>query len=253
MVLERGGVDCKMYLMTSLEMILFYSIHVMFSPISISASQPEPKCHIDLRFQLSHSWGRGCTSVRTKMSHWPQIYTFPFLGEGVYISENQNVTLTSDLHFPIPGVGWGWGWNLRSMWHFSSGWCTPGYIRSHSNFLQVFQSWNENACFWIMFNFWWSAGLVDGLESHLPPLSSQKSEMLIFGLHSTSDDQPSNPSNESQPKCDKRPLSHQKNEILIFINYVQLLMIGQAIRVMKVDQNAKKWHVVSVRVFCCFS
>ena len=34
------------------------------------------------------------------------------------------------------------------------------------------------------------ARLVDGLEPHLPTLSSQKNEMLIFGLHSTSDDQP---------------------------------------------------------------
>ena len=41
-----------------------------------------------------------------------------------------------------------------------------------------------------MFNFWWLAGLVDGLESHPPPLSSQKIEMLMFGLRSTSDDQP---------------------------------------------------------------
>ena len=40
-----------------------------------------------------------------------------------------------------------------------------------------------------MFNFWWSAGLVDELESHLPPLSNQKNEVLIFGLCSTSDDQ----------------------------------------------------------------
>ena len=47
-----------------------------------------------------------------------------------------------------------------------------------------------NAHFWITFNFWWSARLVDGLKPHLPPLSSHKSEMLIFGLHSTSDDQP---------------------------------------------------------------
>ena len=46
------------------------------------------------------------------------------------------------------------------------------------------------AHFWITFNFWWSAGLVDGLEPHLPPLSSQKNKMLIFGLHSTSDDRP---------------------------------------------------------------
>ena len=29
--------------------------------------------------------------------------------------------------------------------------------------------------------------------------------MLIFGLRSSSDDRPSNPSNESQPKYDKRP------------------------------------------------
>ena len=47
------------------------------------------------------------------------------------------------------------------------------------------QKWNAH--FWITFNFWWSAGLVNGLEPHLPPLSSQKHEMLIFGLHSTSD------------------------------------------------------------------
>ena len=45
--------------------------------------------------------------------------------------------------------------------------------------------WNTH--FWITFNFWWSAGLVDGPKPHSPPLSSQKSEMLIFVLHSTSD------------------------------------------------------------------
>ena len=45
-----------------------------------------------------------------------------------------------------------------------------------------------SAHFWIMFNFWWLAGLVDGLKPHPPPLSRQKNEMLIFGLHSTSDD-----------------------------------------------------------------
>ena len=46
------------------------------------------------------------------------------------------------------------------------------------------------------------------------PLSA---EMLILGLHSTSDDQPSNLSNESQTKCDKRPPKSSKNEMLIFI------------------------------------
>ena len=39
-----------------------------------------------------------------------------------------------------------------------------------------------------MFNFWWLAGLVDGLETRLPPLSSQKNKILIFGLCLTSDD-----------------------------------------------------------------
>ena len=37
-----------------------------------------------------------------------------------------------------------------------------------------------NASFWIMFNFWWLAGLVGVLEPHPPPLSTQKHEMLVF-------------------------------------------------------------------------
>ena len=45
-----------------------------------------------------------------------------------------------------------------------------------------------NACFWITFNFWWSIRLVNGLKPHLPPLSNQKNDMLIFGLRSTSYD-----------------------------------------------------------------
>ena len=40
-------------------------------------------------------------------------------------------------------------------------------------------------------------------------------EMLIFGLHSTSDDWLSNPSNESQLKCGKRPPKAVNNEMLI--------------------------------------
>ena len=45
---------------------------------------------------------------------------------------------------------------------------------------------------------------------------SSKNEMLVFGLHSTSDDQLSNLSNESQLNCEKRPLKSSKNKILIF-------------------------------------
>ena len=40
--------------------------------------------------------------------------------------------------------------------------------------------------------------------------------MLIFGLRSTSDDQLSNPSNESCPKYEKMAAKSSKNEMLIF-------------------------------------
>ena len=42
---------------------------------------------------------------------------------------------------------------------------------------------------------------------------SSKNEMLIFGLRSTSDDWPSNPSNESCLKC-KEMATKSKNEML---------------------------------------
>ena len=113
-----------------------------------------------------------------------------------------------------------------------------------------------NAHFWIMFNFWWLARLVDGLKPHLLPLSSQKMKcsfldyfqfwvisqagrwtqtpsttplqpknaMLIFGLRSTSDDR-------SGWSMDLNPICHPsltKKMICSFLDYVQLLMIGQA-------------------------
>ena len=81
-----------------------------------------------------------------------------------------------------------------------------------------------NACFCITFNIWWSATLVDALEPHLPPLSSEKNEMLIFGLCSTSDDRPGW-SMDSNPICHPSPA---KNMICSFLGYVQLLMIGRA-------------------------
>ena len=40
--------------------------------------------------------------------------------------------------------------------------------------------------------------------------------MLIFELCSTSDDQLSDPNDESQLKCEKRPPKSSKNEMLIF-------------------------------------
>ena len=81
-----------------------------------------------------------------------------------------------------------------------------------------------NAHFWITFNFWCSAGLVDGFEPHLPPLSSHKNEMLIFGLRSTSDDW-LGWSMDLSPVCH---LSAAKKMKCSFLGYVQLLMISQA-------------------------
>ena len=82
------------------------------------------------------------------------------------------------------------------------------------------KEWNPH--FWIIFNFWWLAGLVEGLKPHPPPLSTQKNEMLIFGLRSTSDDWP-------DWSMDSNPIGHhssaaKKNEMLIF-GIRSLLMI----------------------------
>ena len=66
--------------------------------------------------------------------------------------------------------------------------------------------------------------LVDGLEPHLPPISSQKNEMLIFGLRSTSDDR-LGWSMDSNPVCHPSPAKKIKCS---FLDYIQLLMIGWA-------------------------
>ena len=83
-----------------------------------------------------------------------------------------------------------------------------------------------NACFWIMFNFWWLAGLVDGLEPDPPPLCSQKIKCLFLDYSSTSDDR-SSWSMDSNPICHPSPAKKIKSS---FLDYVQLLMIGWASR-----------------------
>ena len=51
------------------------------------------------------------------------------------------------------------------------------------------------------------------------PPKSLRNKMLIFGLCSTFDDQLSDSSDESWPKCKKGPLSHQKMKCS-FLDYV---------------------------------
>ena len=75
------------------------------------------------------------------------------------------------------------------------------------------------------------------------PPKSLKNKMFIFGLHSTSDDRPSDPSKKTSTKRQKNkkgPLSHQKIKCS-FLGYVQLLMIGQAIRAENVNRTINKW------------
>ena len=68
------------------------------------------------------------------------------------------------------------------------------------------------------------AGLVDGPEHHPPPLSSQKSEMLIFGLRSTSDEW-------AGWSMDLNPIRHPspaKKMKCSFLDYIQLLIFSWA-------------------------
>ena len=106
--------------------------------------------------------------------------------------------------------------------------------------LQPKKKWNAH--FLIMFNFWWSAGLVNGLEPHPPPISSQKHDMLNFGLHSTSDDQPGW-SMDSNPICNPSTATKVKCS---FLDYIQLLMISRAGRLTRTPSathlQPKKWN-----------
>ena len=78
------------------------------------------------------------------------------------------------------------------------------------------KEWNAN--FWITSNFWWLASQVDWLKPHLLPLSSQNNEMLIFGFHSTYDDQPGR-SMDWNPICHTSPGKKWKAHFTITFNF----------------------------------
>ena len=74
-----------------------------------------------------------------------------------------------------------------------------------------------------------------------PPKSSTN-KMFVFGLHSTSDDWQGDPSKKCWPKCIKNKkghLSHRKIKCS-FLDYIQLLMIGQTISAKKNELKHKK-------------
>ena len=122
---------------------------------------------------------------------------------------------------------------------------------------EVIKKWKTH--FYTTFNFWWLAKWSKqqkSTEMQKRSPKSSKNEMLVFGLRSTSGDQPSN---ESRPKCDKSPPKSSKNEILIFI----LHSTSDDWPCNPSDESWSKCEkikccllgssIVSVRVFCCFS
>ena len=93
--------------------------------------------------------------------------------------------------------------------------------------------WNQKKNYLVRFELAWCPPPHPGLKKIF------KKWHVCFGLHSTSDDRPSDLSDQSWPKCQKGPLSHWKMKCS-FLDYVQLLLIGQVIWAMKVHWNAKK-------------
>ena len=81
-----------------------------------------------------------------------------------------------------------------------------------------------NAHFWITFNFWWSAGLVDRLKPHLPPLSTHK--MKCSFLHYVQLVMISQPGQWTRTPS-AIPLQTKK-VICSFLYYIQVLIIGWA-------------------------
>ena len=127
---------------------------------------------------------------------------------------------TNPMHHPSPAKKWN-----AHFWITFNFWWLARLVDGLEHHLPPFSSQKKwNAHLWIMFNFWWSAGLVDGLKPHAPPLSSQNNEMFIFGLRSTSDDQ-LGWSMGSNPIRHPSPAKKTKS---LLLDYVQLLIIGRA-------------------------
>ena len=89
----------------------------------------------------------------------------------------------------------------------------------------------------------WANNVDQNRKKWKRPPKSSKNKMFVFGLHSTSDDWPSNLSKKMLTKTQKNekgPLGHWKIKCS-FLDYVQFLMIGRVIWANNVDQNRKKW------------
>ena len=102
---------------------------------------------------------------------------------------------------------------------------------------------NKMKCFFLDYvHFWWLARLVEGLKPHLPPLSSQKNEMLTFGLRSL---WMISQAGQWTQTPSTTPLQPKKMKCS-FLDYVQLLMISWAGRWTQTPSTTpllpKKWN-----------
>ena len=109
------------------------------------------------------------------------IYRLPF---PVPLSDSMPEQKTGEFQFQMDMDIWTWTpsatplqpkkWNAH-FWIMLNFWWSAGLIDGPEPHLPPLSSQKKwNAHFWIMFNFWWLARLVNGLKPHLPPLSSQK-------------------------------------------------------------------------------
>ena len=111
-----------------------------------------------------------------------------------------------------------------------------------------------NAHFWIMFNFWWLAKQPKQQKStemwKKGTLSHQKMKCSFLDYVQLLMISQVIRSMKVNQNVKKGPLSHQKMKCSI-LNYIQLLMISQAI-LAKVDQNAKKGPLSHQKMKCSF-
>ena len=122
----------------------------------------------------------------------------------------------------------------------SDDWLAGQWTRTTSATALQPKKWNTH--FWIMFNFWWLAGLVDGLKPHLPPSPAKK--MKYFFLDTFNFWWSAGLVDGLKPHLP--PLSSQKKMKCSFSDYIQLLMIGQAGQWTQIPSatplQPKKWN-----------
>ena len=108
-------------------------------------------------------------------------------------------------------------WNAH-FWIMFNFWWLAGLVNGLKPHPPPLSSQKMKCSFWIMFNFWWSARLVNGLKPHPPPLSSQKNEneMLHFWIMFTEILWWSDAGLVNGLKPHLPALSSQKNEMLLF-------------------------------------